>query len=208
MVLPDIVFLVPSILENMPEIVFYPSFLDGFTHAYESLIGNSATAETINLCRRSLEIYSKQISAGSLDGRYVPDILEASFLAGQAICNSETGPVHALSYPLSENFGISHGNAIGMLLPRILDFYDELDPSINLPLIQALNIDSTRGLIRVIEEIVAKFIKPNFVLPKFYDLEILASRSLELTGAMKNSPVSWSKEYSINIYNKLFKGDL
>ena len=55
-ILPDIVFLVPAILDNLPGKVFYPSLFDGVTHAFESLIGNSSTKETSLLAKKSLNL--------------------------------------------------------------------------------------------------------------------------------------------------------
>ncbi|MBT8043488.1 MAG: iron-containing alcohol dehydrogenase, partial [Verrucomicrobiae bacterium] len=44
----------------------------------------------------------------------------ASHLAGQAINLTRTTAPHAVSYALTSFFGISHGHAVGVLLPKFL----------------------------------------------------------------------------------------
>src|SRR5947209_2820424 len=45
-----------------------------------------------------------------------------AFLAGTAIENSMLGACHACANPLTAHYGITHGVAIGMLLPHVVRF--------------------------------------------------------------------------------------
>jgi len=58
-----------------------------------------------------------------------PDDLEAraamqlgAFLAGTAIENSMLGATHACANPLTAHYGLTHGIAIGILLPHVVRF--------------------------------------------------------------------------------------
>jgi alcohol dehydrogenase class IV len=46
----------------------------------------------------------------------------ASHLAGRAINITKTTAPHAVSYPMTSHFGITHGHAVGLLTARFLDF--------------------------------------------------------------------------------------
>jgi alcohol dehydrogenase len=204
-ILPDIVFLVPAILDNLPGKVFYPSLFDGVTHAFESLIGKSSTKETSILAKKSLLIYKKQLNIKYSNEKYHKKVLEASFYAGQAICNSETGPIHALSYPISEYLKLSHGQAISLILPKIVLFYNDINTNLVYPLIDFLGFRDVDSLIAKIEDLNSQFILPNVNISNKIDLQTFAERSMQLQGAIKNSPVNWSKEYSMQIYNEIFE---
>jgi alcohol dehydrogenase len=204
-ILPDIVFLVPAILDNLPGKVFYPSLFDGVTHAFESLIGKSSTKETSILAKKSLFIYRKQLNINYSNEKYHKKVLEASFYAGQAICNSETGPIHALSYPISEYLKLSHGQAISLILPKIVLFYNDINTKLVYPLIDYLGFRDIGSLIAKIEDLNNQYILPYISISDKIDLQTFAERSMQLQGAIKNSPVNWSKEYSIQIYNEIFE---
>src|SRR5207247_3374176 len=45
-----------------------------------------------------------------------------AFLAGTAIENSMLGATHACANPLTAHYGITHGIAIGILLPHVVRF--------------------------------------------------------------------------------------
>jgi alcohol dehydrogenase class IV len=202
-VLPNIVFLIPDILNGIPPKVFYPSLFDGLTHAFESLIGNSSTKQTSKLAIQSLQIYGEQIRNENKELFIHNKILDASYLAGVAICNSETGPIHALSYPLSEFLGLSHGQSISLILPKILLLYSRVDEHLMLPLLRVLEFDNVNSLVARINNLNNEFVFKNFSFVTEYDLEKLVKRSMELKGAIKNSPILWNEDLSFEIYNDI-----
>ena len=204
LVLPEIAFLVPSLLESIPDHVFVASIFDGFTHALESIIGLSGNETTQASARESIEIYMAQFEL-LRDAETVqihPKILYASNLAGFAICNSETGPVHALSYPLSEYFHYGHGQAIGLLLSPTIKLYATLDK--NLATRIELVADKTIDLLcEMLMSIYDKFVRPTLPSTLFEDIEKLATRSLELSGAISNCPVPWKREMSLTVLRQV-----
>ena len=204
-ILPNIVFLIPSILDNLPGRVFYPSLFDGVTHSYESLIGKSSNKKTAKLAKKSLSLYKTQISDRYSKENYHKKVLEASFLAGQAICNSETGPVHALSYPLSEYLKLSHGQAISLILPKILLFYRNIDSALTSPLVDSLGFKNLDSLVEKIETLNKEYNKLNINMSDSFNLDSFAARSLELKGAINNAPIKWTYEHSVKIYKNIFE---
>jgi alcohol dehydrogenase class IV len=204
-VLPNVVFLIPSILDNLPRKVFYPSLFDGITHSYESLIGKSSNKKTAKLAKKSLGLYKKQFSDEYSKENYHKNVLEASFLAGQAICNSETGPVHALSYPLSEYLKLSHGQAISVILPKILLFYRNININLVSPIVVNLGFNNLDSLVDKIEILNNECNLSNMKISEGFSLDSFALRSLELKGAIENGPINWNYEYSMEIYRRVFE---
>src|SRR5438874_13552440 len=50
------------------------------------------------------------------------DMQLGAFLAGTAIENSMLGACHACANPLTAHYGVTHGVAIGVLLPHVVRF--------------------------------------------------------------------------------------
>jgi alcohol dehydrogenase len=51
-------------------------------------------------------------------------MLLGAHLAGAAIENSMLGAAHACANPLTSKFGITHGVAVGLMLPHVIRFND------------------------------------------------------------------------------------
>jgi len=204
LVLPEIAFLVSPLLESIPDHVLVASIFDGFTHALESFIGLSGNETTQASGRNAIDIYMAQFEllrvAETL--RIHPEILHASNLAGFAICNSETGPVHAMSYPLSEYYGYGHGQAIGLLLAKTIELYATLDKNLESK-IEAVTGVRINSLCEMLIDIYDKFVRPTLPPASFEEVEKLATRSLELAGAINNCPVSWSREMSLTVFRQV-----
>jgi alcohol dehydrogenase class IV len=199
-VIPDVALLIPGILDGIPDKAFVASVFDGFTHALESALGKSGSEEVKEIAKNSLRIFLKQFVELANNQSLVinEDILEASYFAGVSICNSETGPVHAISYPLSEYCDYGHGEAVGLLLPKVLRVY--LD--INLDFQK--NLESLVGmpphqLIDILETVYARYVSRPENLKPISDIPLLAARSLQLLGAISNSPIEWNESLSMNV---------
>jgi alcohol dehydrogenase len=54
-------------------------------------------------------------------------MLRAAAFAGIAIENSMLGAAHSMANPLTANYGIDHGQAVGMCLPAVVRF-NQVDP--------------------------------------------------------------------------------
>lgn len=199
MVLPDVAFLYPALLEGIPKNVFVASIFDGFTHALESYIGQLGNENTKSLSEKAIKVYMEQFEMLKDNGKFKihSRILTASNLAGTAICNSETGPVHALSYPLSEYYGYGHGQAVGLLLPNVIRTYGEFDPKVAVKIEEIVN-KSLLQLLEVLDQTYKHFLAPNILQNQMIDIARVSSRSMELQGAILNSPLEWTRKHSLN----------
>ena len=196
-VIPDVAILAPSLLEGIPDKVFVASVFDGFTHALESLLGLSGSKDIKDTAQYALSIFIRQIAQLFHDDSVKVDsqILEASYLAGVSICNSETGPIHAISYPLSEPCNYGHGEAIGLLLPKVLRVYLEKDKEFQESLESHTGLPADEFIARL-EDVYAKYVINLESLKPISDINMLAARSLQLLGAINNSPLNWDESLS------------
>ena len=121
---PDKFFLVPDlVLSNSKKIKSSAGF-DAIAQALESLISKKSNSKSVLFAIKSLEIslhnYIKFISRPNLDNARAMCL--ASNLAGEAINISKTTAPHAVSYPFSSLYGISHGHAVSLTLDKFLKF--------------------------------------------------------------------------------------
>lgn len=123
-VLPAAVLLDPSLLAGLPAAPLVSGVLDTLAQATEAMWSVQASPGTESLGAAAL-----RHCAGAL--RRIPDRLDphdrdalllAGHLSGQAIATAGTTLCHALSYPLTLRYGLTHGHACGLTLGRVLEF--------------------------------------------------------------------------------------
>jgi alcohol dehydrogenase len=122
---PRLAILDPELTLQLPEEVTVSSGLDTISHALESAWNRNATPVTLGLVTKSLQLSLRALPAikdnpGDTAAR--ARMMQASMLAGLAISQSRTALAHAISYPLTANFGLPHGLACSFTLPGLLKF--------------------------------------------------------------------------------------
>lgn len=125
--------LIPELLTNLPYSFFVTSAIDAFIHAIESYVSPRANLYTRMFSRQAMEMilsgFCKILEHG-LEYRLklLDEFLTASNLAGIAFGNAGTGAVHAMSYPLSGAYHVTHGEANYLFLTTVFGFYQRLKP--------------------------------------------------------------------------------
>jgi len=120
-----IAILDPDLTLSMPASVTAATGIDAISHAVESYVTTKRNPVS--------QLFSRQawglLHRGFLGVLRNPEHLEAraamllgAHLAGAAIENSMLGATHALANPLTAHFGITHGVAIGVLLPHVVRY--------------------------------------------------------------------------------------
>lgn len=115
----------PELTLTQPESVAAATGMDALAHAVETAVTNKRSPlsqmlsrEAFRLCTRGLPgVFS---SPNDLDSR--GQVLLGAALAGAAIENSMLGAAHAAANPLTANFGVVHGQAVGLMLPAVVRF--------------------------------------------------------------------------------------
>lgn len=118
--LPEAYVLAPSLLDSLPLYQRQASMLDALCHAIESIWALKATCQSQTDAQRALmEWIDNYRSYLAGDVKANGPMLEAANLAGRAINISTTTAAHAMAYKLTSLYGIAHGHAVALCLPKI-----------------------------------------------------------------------------------------
>lgn len=125
--------LIPELLGSLPYDFFATSAIDAFIHAIESYVSPRANLYTEMFSMKAMEMiiqgFAQIIEKGAeYRMELLDEFLTASNLAGIAFGNAGTGTVHAMSYPLSGVYHVTHGEANYQFLTAVFAAYQRLDP--------------------------------------------------------------------------------
>ena len=133
-----IALLDPVLTVSQPRRVTAQTGIDALVHAVEAAVTTRRTVwsglfarEAFRLCAGALETVLE--TPGDLEAR--GRMLLGAALAGTAIENSMLGAAHSAANPLTAHFGVVHGAAVGLMIPRVIRF------NAALPEVQALYAD-------------------------------------------------------------------
>jgi alcohol dehydrogenase len=120
-----IALLDPTLTLSQPARVTACTGIDALAHALETLVTKPRTPLSLIFSREAFRL----AIAGLPRVLASPDDLEArgwmllgAAWAGTAIENSMLGAAHAAANPLTAHFGVTHGHAVGMMLPHVVRF--------------------------------------------------------------------------------------
>jgi len=115
----------PEVTASQPAKVTAVTGIDALSHAVESYVTTRRNALSQLFAREAWRLLEANLPVvlrepDNLDARGAMQI--GAHLAGMAIENSMLGACHALANPLTAHYGVTHGTAIGILLPHVIRF--------------------------------------------------------------------------------------
>ena len=118
--LPNYVILQPDVLKTLPFNQKKCTMLDALCQAIESWWSKKATPESIKYSKKAIKLILNNMD-GYLenDDNCNKNMLTASNLAGKAINITTTTAPHAMSYKLTSLYGLPHGHAVALCLPKV-----------------------------------------------------------------------------------------
>ncbi|MEM6472025.1 MAG: iron-containing alcohol dehydrogenase [Planctomycetota bacterium] len=141
-----IAILDPTLTLTQPRSVTALTGIDAISHAIETYVTNRRTPMSVTYSRRAFGL----LATGFSEVLAAPEDLEArsrmqlgACFAGMAIETSMLGAAHATANPLTARHDVTHGQAVGLMLPAVIrlngrkhgDWYAELlrevDPSVS-----------------------------------------------------------------------------
>lgn len=130
---PDQAILIPTLLKELPYSFFATSAIDALIHAIESYVSPRANVYTQIFSLQAIEMILmgfKHIVEHGEEAResLFESFLVASNLAGVAFGNAGTGAVHAMSYPLSGVYHVTHGEANYQFFTEVFKTYQKENP--------------------------------------------------------------------------------
>ncbi|MEZ6065056.1 MAG: iron-containing alcohol dehydrogenase [Planctomycetaceae bacterium] len=123
--LARVAILDPELTVTMPHSVTVATGFDAISHAVETYVTLRRNPVSQLFSRQAWQLLSRAFplvveNPRDLEARGA--MLLGSHLAGTAIENSMLGATHALANPLSAHFGTTHGEAIAIMLPRVVRY--------------------------------------------------------------------------------------
>jgi alcohol dehydrogenase len=129
----------PEVTVTQPAMVTAVTGIDAITHAIESFVSTKRTPLSQVFSRRAWELLDAHIEAVLADPLNLPAraaMQLGAHFGGWAIENSMLGCAHSSANPLTAHYGVTHGIAVGVMLPHVIRFnagsagslYDELCP--------------------------------------------------------------------------------
>ena len=122
---PLAVVLDPELTRTQPAAVAAATGIDALSHAVETAGARVRNERSLELSReawRRLDANYERIVSGSADDTALAEMLLGAHLAGAAIEASMLGAAHACANPLTARFGVTHGVAVGLLLPHVVRY--------------------------------------------------------------------------------------
>lgn len=119
------VILDPELVSSMPREVAAVTGMDALSHALESFVTRRRNPvsqlfarESWRLLESSFETFLRDPDDSAARGR----MLLGAHLGGAAIEASMLGAAHSCANPLTANYGITHGTAVGLMLPHVIRY--------------------------------------------------------------------------------------
>lgn len=135
------VILDPELTESVPKNVVAATGIDAISHALESYVSTKRNAVSCLFALEAWRLLSSSFERvlndpSDIDAR--GQMLVGANFAGSAIENAMLGAAHACANPLTANYGITHGVAVGLMLPAVLRFNGETEGA----LYEGLGVDA------------------------------------------------------------------
>lgn len=115
----------PMLTVTQPRRVTALTGIDAIAHALETYVTRSRNPASLAFSREAWLLLGENFARVLDDPNDVParsGMQLGACFAGLAIENSMLGAAHALANPLTTNFQIVHGQAVGMMLPHVIRF--------------------------------------------------------------------------------------
>lgn len=120
--IPDVAVLCSAFLKRLPMRQRIATYLDAYCQAIESAWSVRATEQSKTLAFSAIDLlteHGEAYLAGSQGEETLNSVMQGSSLAGQAIDLTSTTAAHAMCYQLTVLYGIPHGMAVALCLPKI-----------------------------------------------------------------------------------------
>ncbi len=130
---PNVAIVDPQFVMSMPRSTTADTGLDVLTHAIEAYVSVFANDYTDGLAMKAIQIVFKYLPRAWKDGANDREarmkMHNASCIAGMAFSNAFLGLNHSMAHKLGAEYHIPHGRANAILLPFVVAYNGELNPT-------------------------------------------------------------------------------
>ncbi len=217
LLIPDNFFLIPEFLISAPNKIKASAGFDAIAQALESLVSKKSNEKSVNYALESLKVSTKNFISflDKPDMKNAAEMSIAANFAGKAINISKTTVPHAVSYPFTSLYNISHGHAVSLFFEKFFKFnylnLEKSETSFNVvdrydlifDLFGVRNIDEFCSKIRLIKKkslLEDNLFKLNINIKNDIDSVIKGVNLLRLG----NNPIKISEKNIINIISNTY----
>jgi len=205
--IPDYVILEPTLIMTVPLYQKKATMLDALCQAIESYWSLNSTRLSKTYSRRTIQLIIPNIDQYlENDIAAVEKMQKAANLSGKAINITQTTAAHAMSYKITSLYGIPHGIAVAMCLPKTWDYMRKnIDKNKD-----ARGLRYLRSTLKSLDKIISceKFIKI------FHHLDIQNKKAIQLKDIdelvhsvnelrLNNNPVRIDSKSMYKLYKSL-----
>jgi alcohol dehydrogenase len=215
---PELALLDPELTLTLPPHPTAATGIDALCHAIESYTSINASPMSELLSLEAIRLISDNLRTAVHDGTNIEAreaMLLGSLYAGLGLANAGVTAVHSLSYPLGGKYGISHGLANTIMLPRVMAF--------NLPGAQEKFVDIAEIMGEIVDDLplreaaylaveaVEALIEDCGIFTTLEELGIpeedfpeLAKTAITVARPLANNPCKMTPEEMVEIYQECY----
>ena len=217
--IPKYALLDPEVTIGLPKHLTATTGMDALTHAIEAYIGKSRTKGTKSAAETAVKLIFENLESAYNNGSDIDaraNMLHASYLAGTAFTKSYVGYVHAVAHTLGGKYGIAHGLANAVLLPKILRAYGsyatkrlaELSKAVGLTDTATPETDAAEMIISHIEKMNERMgIPTSFPALRKADISDMAKLADKEANPLYPVPVLWDAKELEKLYHLVCSGE-
>jgi alcohol dehydrogenase class IV len=215
---PEIALLDPELTLTLPPHPTAATGIDALCHAIESYTSIIASPMSEMISLEAIRLISENLRTAVHDGGNVEAreaMLLGSLYAGLGLANAGVTAVHSLSYPLGGKYGVSHGLANTIMLPRVMAFNlsGALEKFVDIAEVMGEIVDdlSVREAAWLAVEAVESLIEDCGVMTTLEELKIpesdfpeLAKAAMTVARPLANNPCKMTIEDMVEIYQECY----
>jgi alcohol dehydrogenase class IV len=215
---PELALLDPELTISLPPHPTAATGIDALCHAIESYTSINASPMSEMMSLEAIRLISDNLRTAVHDGTNLEAreaMLLGSLYAGLGLANAGVTAVHSLSYPLGGKYGVSHGLANTIMLPRVMAF--------NLPGAQEKFVDIAEIMGEIVDDLpireaaylaveaVEALIEDCGIFTTLEELEIpeadfpeFAKVAMTVARPLANNPCKMTPEDMVEIYQECY----
>jgi len=127
----DIAFVDPLMMMSAPPKITAASGIDALSHAVEAFVSTLSSPFSDTLALKAIDFITNFLEPAVATGQDIEartKVALGSTLAGIAFNNALLGLTHSIGASLSGHVHVSHGVAIGLMLPHVMEYNSVVSP--------------------------------------------------------------------------------
>jgi alcohol dehydrogenase class IV len=215
---PELALLDPELTLSLPPHPTAATGIDALCHAIESYTSVNASPMSEMMSIEAIRLISDNLRTAVHDGSNIEAreaMLLGSLYAGLGLANAGVTAVHSLSYPLGGKYGISHGLANTIMLPRVMAFNlpGALEKFVDIAEVMGEIVDDLplREAAYLAVEAVEALIEDCGIMTTLEELEIpetdfpeLAKVAMTVARPLANNPCKMTLEEMVELYQEAY----